>query len=241
MSPSEQLDRLSTTFSTDRAFCDQMLSSDSGPKVAEILAWYHWGRTFFPHIQKGLLAMVPSHFAPGHQKIAEFWTSVLTHGIISEVGLIPYLVVRGLIPEAGSVVRRGLEHTGLLTRLWYESSKAALLEDAPDGREFIQAFQSESNKKLQSELKARRVKKRFAHCTFGQPASVLYEIFSNYNVHGGIGATLLRSSLDPTTTSCGFVITGCEIPEIGLTVIGEDLLYDLNKTTEEAHREHVDL
>jgi hypothetical protein len=100
------------------------------------------------------------------------------------------------------------------------------LGDAPDGRDFIDGFQSERDKKQQSELKARGVQKRFANCTFGNPASVLYKVFSAYSVHGGIGSTLLRSAQGANTFSCGFVsreaqaqdfnqfqllVTGCEI------------------------------
>jgi hypothetical protein len=70
---------------------------------------------FLPHFQVGLLAIAPKRFASNDVKSAEFWTATLTGGIMKDIWLIAYLVMRGMLPEAGSVLRRSLEHAGVLT------------------------------------------------------------------------------------------------------------------------------
>src|SRR5262245_950317 len=108
MTPSQQLDQLSNTFSADRSFCDHLLSSGTAPKAAELLIYYQWARAYLPLFQQSMLTMVPRPFRTDHHEIADLWTAVLTGGILTDTCLCSYLAIRGLLPEAGSILRRAL-------------------------------------------------------------------------------------------------------------------------------------
>jgi hypothetical protein len=115
MTPSLRLDELTGTFSADRSYCDHLFSSPTAENAARIFIYHKWARLFLPHFQVGLLAIAPKRFASNEVKSAEFWTATLTGGIMEDICLIAYLVMRGMLPEAGSVLRRSLEHAGVLT------------------------------------------------------------------------------------------------------------------------------
>jgi hypothetical protein len=122
MTPSLRLDELTGTFSADRSYCDHLFSSPTAENAARIFIYHKWARLFLPHFQVGLLAIAPKRFASNEVKSAEFWTATLTGGIMEDICLIAYLVMRGMLPEAGSVLRRSLEHAGVLTHFWYSPS-----------------------------------------------------------------------------------------------------------------------
>lgn len=222
MTISEKIEELTGTFSSDRAFCDHLFSSDNAENAARILVFYKWSRFFLPHFQEGLLTIAPKHFPSNDIKTAEFWTATLTGGILKDIGLISYLVVRGVLSEAGSVLRRTLEHTGVLTHFWYDPTKASVLQSDPDSRDFKEAFERERDKTIQDDLKTKGIKKRFASfsSTGGVAATLLYKILSQYDVHGGTPANLLGASLGPTKLSCGFVNRAVEDESRQIEVIG---------------------
>ena len=114
-----------------------------------------------PAIQSEMHNLIDLHFQEAHRRDAKLWTLSLTGGVIRDLGLIPYFVLRGLIWEAGVATRRGLENVGLLAHLWLDPEKAQFLSD-PDGKQFRNAFVNEENSALSQALKARRVQKRFA-------------------------------------------------------------------------------
>jgi hypothetical protein len=124
-------------------------------------------------------------------------------GVLRDINLACYLCLRGLVGEAGSVLRRALESVGVLSHLWQEPAKAAVL-GAPDSSEFKEAFHRESRRERQEWLKQQKRLKRFEHLSLGEPASQLYALFSRFGVHGGAPDQLLMTSLIPTRFSCGF-------------------------------------
>jgi hypothetical protein len=200
---SERLESLSRTFSADRQFCDELFRSEAARPAARILVYCHWARTYIPACQDALWNVVPTRFEGEHVEQARFWTLMLLGGVLKDIGLISYLAVRGLMWEAGSVLRRGLESVGVLAHIWQEPAKVRFLTD-PDGSEFKDAFQREVRRDRFEELKRRNTTKRFEHLSLGQPASQLFELFSRYGVHGGTPAQLLGAPLTPTRFSCGF-------------------------------------
>jgi len=145
--------------------------------------------------------MVAQHFETAHAREAAFWTLSLTGGVFKDLGLIPYLVVRGLIWDAGFAVRRSLENAGLLAQLWQDPAKAEHLSN-PEAGAFKNAFVAEPNKKKAADLKAQGIQKRFALCTLGKPMSDLYRMLSAYSIHGGSPNQLVTSQLQPTRVSC---------------------------------------
>jgi hypothetical protein len=203
MSISDNLDRETTTFSADRVFCDRLFGSRNAEPAAELLAYYAWARVFIPHFQQGFFELARLRFDQGRDATAIFRTAALLTGILNDTRLVPYLVVRGIVGEAGSVLRRALEHMGVLAHFWADPSKLEFLKEI-DGKAYRNAFLSERNKSAQEELTARGVKKRFACLCLAEPVSRLYELLSNHYVHGGSSAFLVHSSLDPNQFSCWF-------------------------------------
>lgn len=134
------------------------------------------------------------------------YTAFLTGGVLKDICLIPYLVVRGVFSETGFVIRRSLEHLGVLTHFWADPSKAEYLNDE-DSPEFQNAFIREVDRSKAAALTVRGVRKRFAaYSEFAKPASDLYRIFSAADVHGGTPFQVVRSLPGEDAISCGFVI-----------------------------------
>lgn len=211
------LDALSGTFTKDREFC-KALAKVQPTNTARILVFRRWASSYLPEIQDGLLDMADRHFIAAHSERAAFWTASLTGGLIRDLGLIPYLAVRGLVWEAGTAARRGLENVGLLAHLWREPAKAAFL-DEPESRDFRNAFINESNKDAARELKARSVQKRFSASISDQALSQLYRILSEFSVHGASPSQLATTTKAPTRLSCMFV----NRPDPTVAALGADL------------------
>jgi hypothetical protein len=88
--------------------------------------------------------------------------------------------------------------------LWYEPGTIVALQDH-DSPEYRNAFLYEPDKQAREKLKKQGIKKRFARLdSFAPVASKLYELFSQYGVHGGTPASLLHASIGPTPYSCAF-------------------------------------
>lgn len=197
------LDRLSRTFSSDREFCDT-LAKIQPRNTARLFVYLQWAHKYLTTIQEEMHSMVRRHFAPESARDAAFWTMALTAGIFRDLGLIPYLVVRGIIWDAGFAVRRSLENAGVLAHLWAEPSKARLLND-PETGDFKNAFIAEPNKTRAAELRSKGVQKRFAACSLAQSMSDLYRMLSAYSIHGGAPHHMVHAEVKPTRQSCMFV------------------------------------
>lgn len=197
------LDRLSNTFTRDQEFCESLAALHPW-NVGRLFVYLRWAQNYLPPIQEELLAMIPRHFSAAHSHEARFWTLSLCGGIFKDLGLIPYLIVRGLIWDAGFALRRSLENAGLLAHLWQEPGKVEHLLH-PESGPFKNAFVSEVNKDRAYALKTSGIQKRFAACSLGKPMSDLYKILSTYSIHGGSPSQHARSQLEPTRVSCMLV------------------------------------
>ena len=203
--PSEALDELTATFVSDRKHCDALLSSPHSMLVGRILIYYKWARLYLPHIQEGLIEIAGKRFPERHANDAEVWTELLIGGMLKDICLVPYLTLRGVISEAGFVIRRSLEHLGVLTHFWRDPSKAECLGDS-ESREFYDAFVRERDARAAQKLKDEGTRKRFAALwNFRQPASELYKLFSTIDVHGGTLTNVILALRAEGTVSCGFV------------------------------------
>jgi hypothetical protein len=197
------LDRLTHTFKADQDFCEALAVTQPS-EVARLLVYRRWAQLYLPDIQSEMAAMVSSHFPSGFSKDAEFWTLSLTGGTFKDLGLVPYLVVRGVIWDAGFAVRRSLENVGLLAHLWHDPSKAEFLSD-PDTRAFTNAFVAEPDRRQADALKNRRIQKRFSASSMPNAMSDLYRLLSAYSIHGGSPKQLVNTQIDPTRVSCMFL------------------------------------
>ena len=194
------LDKLSHTFTRDQEFCDA-LAARCPERVGRLFVYLRWAHNYMPSIQEELHGMVGRHFAADHRQDAGFWTHSLTGGVFKDLGLVPYLVVRGLIWDAGFALRRSLENAGVLAHLWQDPGKAEYLA-SPDTGPFRNAFVAESDSGKAAALRSRGVQKRFAACSLGKPMSDLYRMLSAYAVHGGTPNQLVTSELLPNSASC---------------------------------------
>lgn len=197
------LDRLTGTFSRDQEFC-QALATANGPEVARILVYVRWANHYIPPIQVELEGLVSHHFASDHRTDAGFWTLALLGATMKDIGIIGYLIVRGLVWDAGYAARRSLENIGVLTSLWFSPEKAASLKST-ESKAFRRAFRWESDKKANENLKSRGIQKRFEFCSMAPAASQLYFLLSKYTIHGGMPDTLATAEIEPSEYSCMFV------------------------------------
>jgi hypothetical protein len=197
------LDQYTHTFTADQDFCEALAATQPW-EVGRLLVYQRWAQLYLLEIQAELAAMTDSHFPSSCSGVARFWTLSLTGGVAKDLGLVPYLVVRGLISEAGIAVRRNLEHMGVLAHFWQEPSKAQYLSD-PDTRDFANAFVAEPDKNKASALKQQGVQKRFSANNMSTAMSDLYRITSEYFVHGGSPSQLVTAQIEPTQVSCMFL------------------------------------
>lgn len=202
-SRSDGLDRLTHTFKADQDFCESLAATQPF-QVGRLLVYRRWAQLYLPDIQTELVAMVGSHFPSRFSRDAEFWTLSLTGGAFKDLGLVPYLVVRGVIWDAGFAVRRSLENMGVLAHLWQEPSKGEYLSD-PDTRAFADAFVAEPDRKKADALKSRGIQKRFSASGMPNGMSDLYRLLSAYSVHGGSPKQLVNTQINPTRVSCMFL------------------------------------
>lgn len=204
MKVSERLDALTNTFSSDRNFCDYLLMSNAKRQIAEMLVYHQWMTKYMNDCQNTLAKRAHDRFAEADRELAGFWTLTLMAGVYRDLNLACYLSLRGLLAEAGSALRRALESVGVLSHLWHQPGKAAVLEREETSNEFRDAFHREPQRERQNALKERNTTKRFEHLLLGEPTSTLYKLFSRYSVHGDAPNHLITSSLKPTRFSCGF-------------------------------------
>jgi len=204
MSIDSKIDELTKTFSMDRKYCSDLLNSDAASEVAKIIIYYKWAINYLPHIQEGLLEITSKHFEPEFHEEASFFTAVLTGSILKDLSLIPYFTIRGIGSEAGIAIRRSLEHIGVLTHFWYYPEKIAFVRDTKT-KNYKESFKYEKNNHIREQLKSQGIAKRFSSCqAFGQSATELWIIMSNYVAHGGTANNLILTSIEPGEYSCGF-------------------------------------
>jgi hypothetical protein len=197
------LDQLTRTFTKDQDFCEA-LAMKQASHVARLFVYLRWAQNYLPAIQEELYAMADKHFSAAYAANAKFWTLANSAGTFRDLALVPYLVVRGLISQAGLAVRRSFENVGVLSILWGDPSTAEYLSE-PDGGLFKNTFVREPHKNKAAMLKTRGLQKRFHLCVLGKPMSDLYHILSKYAVHGGSPDQLVTANLAPTRLACMFV------------------------------------
>src|SRR5262249_30183088 len=151
-----------------------------------------------------LAALSQRHFCERDRQAASHWTLTLTGGIGRDLLLVPYLVARGAVSEAGFALRRSLENAGVLAHLWNHPANSAYL-GAVDEQSFRRAFIWEADGRRRDELRSKGIQKRFEQCAMPEPLSTLYGLLSAFTVHGGSPAQLVGAQLAPTPLSCALL------------------------------------
>jgi hypothetical protein len=203
MTKAQTFDAVVKTFTRDQEFCEE-LATRFPRDAGRLLICAHWVHQYLNPIQDDLSALCRDHFPEPARQTAAYWTLTLTGGIGRDVLLIPYLVVRGAVSEAGFALRRSIENVGVLTHLWNEPANSAFL-GSPDDQLFRKAFVWEADNKRRDDLRSRRIQKRFERSAMPEALSNLYALLSAFTVHGGSPAQLAAAQLEATPLSCALL------------------------------------
>jgi hypothetical protein len=205
MKPSANLDHLTKTFSRDKEYFDALIASPAAPQVCQAIVYWKWSLAYWNTLQEALHEAVGDRFVAQFRHAAGLWTLSTTGQIARDIGLVPYLMSRGIYQEAATPVRRCLENIGLLAHFWRDPKKAEFLGDR-ESRGFKDAFVREKSRSHLLRLQAAGITKRFEalHGPFGEKVTMLYEMVSEYGVHGASPSGLVHTALEPTAFSCGF-------------------------------------
>jgi hypothetical protein len=199
--PSETLDRLTRTFCADRQFFDELMAQPCGEAFVEMCVWHLWLVEYLHDIQNSL------HVAGGrHGANYQLWVISMIGGVAHCLGMLMYLVARGVVNEAAASGRRALEYLGVAAHLVRDPSTAQCLTNAerqsPDFiRVFIRGERAEAER-----LKSNGIRYRFARMSepMARAATQLYDLFSRFNVHGGTMNSMVSIAAEPTPHSCAF-------------------------------------
>jgi hypothetical protein len=200
--PSQALDNLTNTFTADREFFDALMAQPCGEAFLEMCVWYLWLHVYLHDIQNSL-----HDGGKSRGSTYQTWVVSMIGGAAQSIGMLMYLVARGVVQEAGASGRRGLEYLGMASHLVRDPGKARFLDqDETNSHEFAKAFIRGADQKEAEKLKREGIRYRFAgmNSETAKVATRLYQIFSQYNVHGGTISALSGIELVPTPNSCAF-------------------------------------
>jgi len=197
---SRALDNLTNTFTADRKFFDALMAQPCGEAFVEMCVWFLWLHEYLHDIQSSLHDGGESHGA--HYQV---WVVSMIGGAAQSIGMLMYLITRGVVHEAAASGRRALEYLGMACHLVRDPARAKFLQGA-ESSGFTKAFIRGPDRQEAERLKQNGIRYRFAGMTEGiaQSATQLYEIFSRFNVHGGTMSSLTGIALTPTPHSCFF-------------------------------------
>lgn len=199
MNHSEALDKLTNTFTADREFFNALMASPCGEVFVEMCVWYLWLHEYLHDIQHSLHDAGKSHGSD-----YQVWVISMIGGAAQSVGMLLYLLARGIVHEAAASGRRALEYIGMASHLVRDPAKVKFLcKEEAKSPEFKKAFIRGTADEAKR-LKQAGIGYRFAGMSTGQAmaATKLYEIFSRFNVHGGTMSSLVGIALSPTANSC---------------------------------------
>ncbi len=198
--PSDALDKITNTFTADRTFFDAMMAQPSGEAFLGMCVWYIWLQEYLHDIQQSLHDGLKAHGSE-----YQIWVVSMIGGTAQSIGMLMYLLSRGVAHEAAASARRALEYLGMACHLVRDPDKARFLGEGEESKEFKTAF-IQGHPREVKRLKPEGIRYRFAGMTtgMGKTATELYRIFSRFNVHGGTMCSLVGLSPKPTANSCAF-------------------------------------
>jgi hypothetical protein len=200
--PSQALDELTNTFIADRAFFDDLMTDPCGETFVEMCVWYNWLHEYLHDIQDSLYDAGKSHGSD-----YQVWVISMIGGAAQGIGMLMYLLARGIGHEAAGSGRRALEYLGVASHLVSDPTKAQFLsKEEMKSPAFKNAFVRGMDRDKARELKQNGIAYRFAAMSTGmaKAATQLYDLFSRFNVHGGTMSAMTGIALSPTENSCAF-------------------------------------
>lgn len=122
--PSETLDNLTNTFTADRKFFDALMAQPCGEVFVEMSVWYIWLHDYLHDIQNSLHEGGKAH-GPNYQ----VWVVSMIGGAAQSIGMLMYLLARGVVHEAAASGRRALEYLGMASHLVRDPAKTRFLSN----------------------------------------------------------------------------------------------------------------
>jgi hypothetical protein len=198
--PSDALDKLTNTFTADPKFFDALMAQPGGEAFLEMCVWYLWLHAYLHDIQNSL-----HDGGKKHGSDYQTWVISMIGGTAQSIGMLMYLVARGVVHEAAASGRRALEYLGVACHLVRDPTKARYLDEEKSS-EFTKAFVRGPDRQKAGKLKQDGIRYRFAgmNTKTAKSATQLYAMFSRFNVHGGTMSSLTGIALLPTPNSCSF-------------------------------------
>jgi hypothetical protein len=102
--------------------------------------------------------------------------------------------VKGVFPQAVSVLRGAIEAVGVYTHLHCDPRKIDSIEEDSDSLAYRYAFVSTKDKAVIESLKGSGIRYRFLHCSSPKGMSSMYRLLSGYYVHTGSLKSLVANS-----------------------------------------------
>src|SRR5580658_6719311 len=121
--PSQALDNLTNTFTADRKFFDALMAQPCGEAFVEMCVWYLWLHEYLHDIQNSL-----HDGGESRGSTYQTWVVSMIGGAAQSIGMLMYLVARGVVQEAGASGRRGLEYLGMASHLVRDPGKARFFD-----------------------------------------------------------------------------------------------------------------
>ncbi|HXQ38829.1 MAG TPA: hypothetical protein VN843_32805, partial [Anaerolineales bacterium] len=161
---------------------------------------------FFPEFSLRILFYLKdknSQLFHYQSKKAMIVLSDLLEEITRNANLSVYLALKGVFPQALSVLRVCVELIGIYTHVWKEPQKMKYVWNS-DSDGHAKSFRYTEDKEINKELKRRGVKYRFAYCHYAGAFSELYQHLSGEYVHSTKSNMRIQSKRN-IKLSCYFV------------------------------------
>lgn len=203
-SPAERLESATATLEKEAKFLDELIASPVSANIANrIVVMTQMYKTVAEDIPIYLSRHASNLFAYKPDRVA-LVLKILLDEIARYARLAAYLSVKGIFPQAVSVLRNVIELIGVYTHIWHEPEKVDWIGDS-DSKNYSRAFRYTPHEQLRAQIEARGVHYRFHHCRSAQSLTEFYKLLSGLFVHSGSLESVGLPASKADELSCYFV------------------------------------
>jgi len=201
----ERLESATATLEKEAKFLDELIASPVSANIANRIAvMTQMYKTVAEDIPLYLSRHASTLFVYKPDRVA-LVLKILLDEIARYARLAAYLSVKGIFPQAVSVLRNVIELIGVYTHVWHEPEKVDWIGDS-DSKSYSRAFRYTPDKQLKAQLKARGdIHYRFHHCRSAQILTEFYKLLSRLFVHSGSLESMGLPASKADELSCYFV------------------------------------
>ena len=203
-SPAERLESAAAILEKEAKFLDELIASPVSANIANrIVVMTQMYKTVAEDIPIYLSRHASTLFAYKPDRVA-LVLKILLDEIARYARLAAYLSVKGIFPQAVSVLRNVIELIGVYTHIWHEPEKVDWIGDS-DSKNYSRAFRYTPHEQLRAQIEARGVHYRFHHCHSAQSLTEFYKLLSGLFVHSGSLESVGLPASKADELSCYFV------------------------------------